>query len=130
MGNIVFGNDALPENLKYKRHDDYPYPFKYIPRAWTAFKVDWPPVVLIGNMKPKQQVCGWYCPDPIGKPGQWSIQGIKLFKWLPYIALFFTVTTPFKWGWLGAWHFSVWVRADTSDAYFQAFRFAITRNRE
>jgi len=126
---MIWGNDALPDNLKGKRHDDYPWPFKYIPRAWTSFKVDWAPIVLFGNMTAKPQVCGFDAPDPVGKPGEWSLQGVKLFKSFPYLFMYYTFTTPLNWGWIGGIHHSFGMRFDTVDNYWQVFRFAITRNR-
>ena len=28
---------CLPDHLKDKKHDDWPWPFRYVPRSWTAF---------------------------------------------------------------------------------------------
>lgn len=30
---------ALPKHLQNRLHEDFPWPFSFIPRAWTAF--DW-----------------------------------------------------------------------------------------
>jgi len=39
---------ALPEHLRDKYHDDWIFPFCFIPRGWTAFKWSMPPRCLIG----------------------------------------------------------------------------------
>jgi len=41
-------NSALPENLKDSKHDDWIWPFCYIPRGLTAFKWKMPPKLLLG----------------------------------------------------------------------------------
>lgn len=47
-------NSALPKNLQGKKHDDWFWFFKYIPRGWNAFKLQrWlPPMLVVGyNVK-------------------------------------------------------------------------------
>lgn len=78
------GKDVLPDNLKDRKHDDWPLFFKYVPRAWTSF--DWgKPKKLAGNQ-----------PDtkPIGQPGTWQVSYypdapwyLKPFAW--YVAYSF-----------------------------------------
>lgn len=41
-------NSALPDWWKGKRHNDWPWPFSWIPRAWTSFKLFQPPIVIFG----------------------------------------------------------------------------------
>ena len=39
---------ALPPHLKDKRHNDYLWIFKLIPRAWTSYKLWQPPILVCG----------------------------------------------------------------------------------
>ena len=32
-------------------HDDYPWPFKWVPRSWTSFMLLRPPVMILGNQQ-------------------------------------------------------------------------------
>lgn len=127
---MIWGNKALPINLKGKNHADYIWPFSYIPRAWTAFAVPWRPIKLLGNQKERMiptNCFSYWGIDPvpsIPKRGiNWSIQGIKLAEWLPYLPLYFTMLTSSK------WHFSIGIRYDSVDDYYQLFRLAITKKK-
>ncbi|HDY90435.1 MAG TPA: hypothetical protein ENH82_20235 [bacterium] len=45
-------DSALPENLWGKKHTDWPFFLRWVPRGWTAFKWRMPPKLLIGyNVK-------------------------------------------------------------------------------
>lgn len=80
--------DALPEHLRDRPHEDWPFPFSLIPRAWTAYK--WgPPKKLFGN---QQTIDDQGAPKPIGPPGTWQVSYYPeapkewaLFNW--YVAL-------------------------------------------
>jgi len=39
---------ALPKHLQNRNHEDWLWPFSYIPRGWSAFKFFQPPKLLIG----------------------------------------------------------------------------------
>jgi len=41
-------NSALPDHLKGKLHNDWFFPFSYIPRAWTSYKLFQPPKLIFG----------------------------------------------------------------------------------
>lgn len=51
--------ECLPEHLKNKRHDDWLWPFKYIPRAWNAHCGE----------GPLWDIGGGYQPKPVPEPG-------------------------------------------------------------
>ena len=123
---MLQGDKVLPLNLKGKNHNDYVWPFSYIPRAWTAFSVPWRPKKLLGNQKLRFILTNtgkYYGIDPVPARGQWSIQGVKFAYWLPYIPMYFTITT--KTG----WHFSTGVRYDSVDDYYQLFRLAFYKKK-
>ncbi len=127
---MLWGNEALPINLKGKNHTDYIWPFSYIPRAWTSFAVPWRPIKLLGNQKKRMistNTFSYYGIDPIPpKPRKginWSIQGIKLAEWLPNLSLYFTMTTH------SGWHFSIGIRYDSVDDYYQLFRLAVVKKK-
>jgi hypothetical protein len=62
-------DSALPPNLRGKDHWDWPWPFKYIPRGWTAFK--WgKPKMIWGN---QEEVRAGDAPAPIGEPKSWQV---------------------------------------------------------
>lgn len=57
-----------------KKHWDYPWPFKWIPRKWTAVK--WgPPKKLWGTQARKRKPVGqaWWSPKPVGEPNSWIV---------------------------------------------------------
>jgi hypothetical protein len=80
---------CLPAHLQDKKHDDWLWPFKYIPRSWTAFCGD-PPRKLFGNQETTAVAVGgrlfFYC-KPVPQPGEWHI------NWPPYVAF----TTKSRW---------------------------------
>jgi len=41
-------NKCLPLHLKNKRHNDWIYPFSWIPRSWNAFCLFQPPKLIFG----------------------------------------------------------------------------------
>lgn len=43
------GLEALPEHLRYKWHNDYIYPFCFVPRSLTSLKAKRPPRLLAGS---------------------------------------------------------------------------------
>lgn len=117
---MIYGNAALPDNLKGKKHNDWPWGIRWVPRAWTAFYVPWKPIKMLGNQEPRwihvhpdhpDQVYAVWGYDPVPLNDQWSIQGIKLFSWLPYLPLYFTVVK-------FHWHFRIGIRWDSVDDYF------------
>jgi hypothetical protein len=116
---MIWGNAALPDNLKGKKHNDWPWGLRWVPRAWTAFAVPWYPQKLIGNQQPRSILVHPNTPqqylvltyDPVPKNGYWSIQTIKLFSWLPYLPLYFTIVQ-------FHWHFRIGIRWDSVDNYY------------
>ena len=118
---MLWGNKVLPDNLKGQNHADYVWPMSLIPRAWTSFWVMWQPKKLAGNQRIRwiyTNTGSYWGIDPIPARGYWSIQGVKLADWLPYLPLYFTMTTK------NGGHFSIGVRYDSVDDYYQVFRFA------
>ena len=109
----TYRKDLLPEYIKQKRHDDWIFPLSYIPRRWTSWVLMMPPKIVFGNIQPRwQRVQPHYplspdaelkidndkiymmTPDPMPAPGGWSIQSVKLFKWLPRIPCYISTTQP------------------------------------
>jgi hypothetical protein len=72
-------------------HNDWPWPFKYIPRSWTSWPSNNPPKQLLGNVN---VAGGEHLDEPA--PGHWDI------AWPPYFAL---VTS-------GKWFFRIGIRYD------------------
>lgn len=100
---------CLPPHLQGKRHDDWPWPLSYVPRAWTSFcrgSFARPPRKLWGTTASKFDFprLGWpfSYPQPIPKPGHWHA------AWPPYFAL----TTS------AGWHFRIGARYDDVDLYY------------
>ncbi len=114
-------NDALPLNLKGKRHTDFPWPMSLIPRAWTAFS--WgSPVMVKGNQHLNNDCSlGLYCaghPLPIGEPGSWQL---SRFPKGPRWAWYFAFTTK------GRVHFRIGARWDNEDNYVEFPSIAVKR---
>lgn len=109
-------NSALPENLKGKKHWDWPWPFSLIPRGWTAFEWGMPKIVF-GNQK-TSKVDGAIPtkhPLPIGEERSWQLSKFPLGPW---------------YAWYFAWsgkrgkdgkfrHFRIGARWDDVDNYVQ-----------
>lgn len=101
---------ALPDYWKDKTHTDWPWPFKWVPRAWTSFNTGIfgkPPKKLLGNGW-MGELDGVAFPKPVPKPGQW------LIAWPPYVAF----TTK------GGWHVRAGCRYDDLDLYYTVPTFA------
>lgn len=61
-------------NILDKKHNDWPWPFKWVPRRWTA--VLWgPPKMKWGNQKKRRKTVEmtYWSPKPIGEPNSWQI---------------------------------------------------------
>ncbi len=86
---------CLPDNLKGKKHEDWPWPFSLIPRDWTAF-------------------CGPAPSDPNYKPVP-SPGKTSSTVWPPY----FATTTQ------DGWHFRIGARWDDVDKYYEFPSFKI-----
>jgi hypothetical protein len=123
-------DSALPPNLmeeveingvrvvRSKRHADYPWGLRWIPRGWTAFKWGAPRQVL-GNQKHGTLASypGWD-PKPIGEPGTWQL---SRFPDGPWYAWYFAFTTK------GGTHFRIGARWDDVDSYTEFPSIAIKR---
>lgn len=99
----------LPDHLVKEKHWDWPWPFRCIPRKWTAF--DWgSPKKVLGNQKSEKDGA----PLPIGEKRSWQ------FSRYP--------NAPLGWKW-AAWyvsltlkngrHFRIGARWDDVDGYVQ-----------
>jgi len=94
-------DSALPPNLKGKRHWDFPWGLRWVPRGWTAFS--WGvPELWAGNQKRtrRQRGLGEEGPAPVGEPGSWQVgEFIRAAWWIaaPWAAAPFVVT--FAPGW-------------------------------
>lgn len=92
-------NKCLPEHLKGKLHDDWPWPFKYIPRAWSAFCGQGPVWKQGKNYEPK----------PIPQPGYRSAHWKDLNgSFRPYWSVTFK----------NGWHIRQGFRWDDVDLYY------------
>jgi len=117
---------CLPEHLRDRLHDDWPWPISMIPRSWTIVcGSDWPeaPELLAGDS-------GWTSEDrgrfghfadeffekykerfPIPKPKHWVITAV-MYDWIPLP--YFAITLP------NGWHFRIGVlRWDDVDNYYE-----------
>jgi hypothetical protein len=83
-------------------HTDWPWPFRFIPRKWTAVPSTTPPKQLAGNTTGNLDV---------PKPGEWTV------AWPPYVAY----TSP------SGLHFRLGARFDYNDAYYQIPAFTVKR---
>lgn len=101
-----------------KKHWDYPWPFKWIPRKWTAVK--WgPPKKLWGTQARKRKPVGqaYWSPTPIGEASSWQISHYPMApgKWSKF-PLYFAVSFGND---RSRWyrHFRVGLRYDDVDKY-------------
>ena len=103
--------NELPEVYRTQRplHDDWPWPFSYIPRRWTGLCLAMPPKKVSGNQEPrwipvqegyplapdadirvnsdgKREILAM---DPVPSAGQWSIQSFYSFKLKKRIPCYF-----------------------------------------
>lgn len=101
-------DSALPDNLKGKNHWDWPWPFKLIPRGWTAFKWGIPEKVF-GN-QPLESVGGKDCIKPIGPAGTWQI---SCYPDGPFWAWYLAFTLK------SGRHFRIGARWDDVDSYVE-----------
>jgi len=111
-------NSALPKHLQNRPHEDWTFPFKYIPRAWTSFKLSQPPKLLFGR-----KVLDWTSrkytstgvslagPDPTQK-SKWAFA----FSWPFHFTISFGST---------GYYMRVGFRWDTIDEYYTFPAFVI-----
>jgi len=64
--------DVLPDHLKDEIHKDWPFPFKYVPRAWTSFAWGKPELVHEKNLDPTKDFDRG-APKPITSRGSFQI---------------------------------------------------------
>ena len=106
---------CLPEHLRNRRHDDWLWPFSYIPRAWNAFCGREPYQVPFGLYRLYEWSLG-RSKKPIPPPGSytvylWDIDG----SLRPYYAR----TWRLKNFWNGRYlHFRIGFRWDSVDHYY------------
>lgn len=100
---------ALPENLRGKRHADYPWGLRWVPREWTAF--DWgAPKVYAGDLNPQDFGDIYMAPKPITSPGTWQL---SRFPDGPWFAWYFAFTTK------KGVHYRIGARWDDVDNYVE-----------
>lgn len=119
-------DSALPEHLRGKRHNDFPWPLKWVPRGWTAFKWGKPRLVS-GYVNPwhhaeqddlVQAFGDGPHPKPITSPGTWQL---SRFPGGPWWAWYFAFTTR------GGTHFRIGARWDDVDGYVEWPSVAVKR---
>lgn len=86
----VRGIKALPEHLKYKIHNDWVFPFCFIPRSLNAFNFRQPPKLLIGSKNLLDWTEKSYGKDLIRKKGLNPCQ--RHPSWYLAWPLYFTIT--------------------------------------
>ncbi len=74
-------------------HNDWPWPFRYIPRRWTAWNSEKPPTRLLGSATGHLDIT---------PTGTWAL------TWPPYL----TLRTR------KGWHFRIGIRYDYTDHYY------------
>lgn len=123
----------LPEYIRTKLHDDWPWPLSYIPRRWTAWVMPLPTRRWSGNQPyswiPFKAQEGWpispsaeFRDDEGGtrfikvlgpvpeKPGEWSVHAYwipRLKRWVP---LFFCIK--FRLLGIWPWYFNIGFKPD------------------
>ena len=107
----TYDKKLLPQYIYEKLHYDWPWPFSKIPRRWTSWVLRMPPKKVWGNAEPEWILLQNGYPlavdaelrmasgvaliksmHPVHPAGQWSIQSVKLFWWLPRVPCFFTIS--------------------------------------
>ena len=106
---------CLPAHLRTRRHDDWPWPLSYIPRAWTSYchgRFQTPPLRLWGDT-PLTVFPGtaWLYPKPIPPPGHWHFAD----------PVYFAATSR------GGWHFRLGARFGDVDNYYTIPSLALKR---
>lgn len=93
------------------RHTDWIWPLSYIPRNWTAFNSDVPPVKIAGTERLEDHL-------DIPERGKWVLAGVMNLR----IPVYFALTTN------SGWHFRVGLlRYDFVDEYYQIATFTIKK---
>jgi len=135
---LIPSGKYLPEKLRQERplHDDWPWPFCKIPRAWTTFDTG-VPIMICGDQKlVRKDKTGVFMPGPIGEPGSWQISRYPAlpfpFNVVPAYVAFTTKYVEFSrendhYDILGT-HYSIGNRRDDVDGYNQIPRFARKTN--
>jgi hypothetical protein len=101
-------NSALPEHLRGKLHNDWIFPFCYIPRGWTAFKLFQPPIILLAyNCDEIQEYNGKAGFHPIQK----TLNG-KFCSWHINFPFYFCISLKFN------FFFMIGCRWDAVDFYY------------
>lgn len=101
----------LPENLRGKRHTDYPWGLRWIPREWTAFDWGVPRLVYGGtNSWAPTGSIPMQAPKPINPPGGWQL---SRFEDGPWFAWYFAFTTK------KGIHYRIGARWDDVDNYVE-----------
>ncbi len=91
------------------RHDDWIWPFRYIPRSWTAFRSDISPVKIAGTAAGHLD---------IPERGRWVLAGVEKLK----IPVYFAITTS------TGLHFRIGLfRYDYVDRYYELFPLSLKR---
>jgi len=109
-----------------KRHNDWPWFLRWVPRSWNSFYLGrQAPVLMWGNERSLRTFKGFredadVGPAPIPAPGEWQISRFPglwwPFRWLP---LYFAVTNS------RGWHYRIGLfRGDDIDGYFTMFTIA------
>ena len=93
------------------RHDDWIWPLCLIPRRWTAFGSDIPPIKIIGTERAEDHV-------DIPERGKWVIAGVCNLK----IPVYFAATS------VSGLHFRIGLfRYDYVDHYYEFFSLTLKR---
>ncbi len=111
---------ALPPHLRHRPHEDWPWLFKKVPRAWTAFSWGRPRLVA-GNLWPvdfDMPRVGLPAPMPITSRRTWQV---SRFPDGPWWAWYFAFTLP------NGWHVRLGARWDDVDRYVEWPSVAIRR---
>ena len=95
-------------NKPYGRHEDWPWPFRWIRREWHSFSWKRRPVKILGNTEKGDHL-------DIPKPGKWVIAGVG---WIP-IPVFFAIQTKNR-----RYLRIALIRYDYEDKYYTIFSFA------
>lgn len=116
-----FRRPALPPHLADRPHEDWPWPWRLVPRSWTAWSFG-QPRVLHGFLTDDDLIAAPYrvCAKPITSRGTWQV---SFYPRLPasvrWFVLYVAFTTP------GGIHFRDGARPDDVDWYTELPSIAI-----
>lgn len=121
-----FRKDLLPKYIQEKKHNDWIWGLRWVPRTWTSFAFPMPTFCIAGRptlerVRVNPEYPTWdyleymVIPSPVPSIGNWEILGVKLFKNHGPIPCYFAVS------WLifgRRLHFNIGLKPDITDFHW------------